>query len=84
MAPASASVLFKCVHLCLSVCLSPTCPSFTEAICSVLSSVWISQSSQGRCQEAVGLGREQGLGSWAHLSLRWRGSGYPPHSSALP
>lgn len=58
MAPASASVLLKCVHLCLSVSHMSI---LSEAICSILSSVWIPESSQG-----------QGWGTWAWEESRAR------------
>lgn len=64
----------------ICVCLSPTCPSFTEAICSILSSMWIPESSQGKGWGECGLGKraEPGLGPVGTPEPQVAGTWVPP------
>lgn len=70
----------------ICVCLSPTCPSFTEAICSILSSMWIPESSQGKGWGECGLGKraEPGLGPVGTPEPQVAGTWVPPPALLCP
>lgn len=59
----------------VSVCLPHVHPLLRPSV--QFSSLWLPESSQGKCYRDMGLEREQGLGCGQNLSLRWQGSGCP-------